>query len=82
MTLPLAVYIESRLEDDGHGCETEKGHECHEQVGGGEEGPGLHGGVVTGGSIAVSQREERAVNRSRRYGKPSGWISSVVVGEE
>ncbi len=71
MTLPFAVDLKGGLQDDGYGGETEKGHECHKKVGGGEEGPGFHGGVVTGVSIAVSQRETRGVNRSRRYGKPS-----------
>ena len=45
MTLPFAVDLKGGLQDDGHGGETEKGHECHKKVGGGEEGPGLHGVV-------------------------------------
>ncbi len=42
LLLPFAVDLKGGFEDDGYGGEAEKGHECHEKVGGGEERPGFH----------------------------------------
>lgn len=49
---PFAVNVEGGFEDDSHGSEASQCHEGHEQVGGGEDGPGCHWVVLTEVSIA------------------------------
>ncbi len=41
----VSVNIEGGFKDDGYGGKASQRHKGHEQVGGGEEGPGLHGVV-------------------------------------
>ena len=48
----FAVNPEGGFENNECDTETKESHECHEQVGGGEEGPGCHWVFVTEVSIA------------------------------